>query len=114
MTYREIDGIFYPDVEIPETTHYPIGKYGELHRRFLKEHRKGTYTTLFTQCRLNEYLHEIDVQAREVVRSIIDRFAEERGINEALKAENALLWVQEMNNCKAAAEEIVMREIVYR
>ena len=114
MTYHEENGYLYPDLALPEQTHYPIGKYGDLHLAYLKEHRRGTYSRLLTSGTLNEYLHKIDEQAQEMLRSIIDRLAAERGINEAIKAENALLWVQEMNNCKSAAEEIVLQEVVYQ
>ena len=114
LTYHEENGYLYPDLALPEQTHYPIGKYGDLHLAYLKEHRRGTYSHLLTSGTLNEYLHKIDLQAHEMLRSIIDRLATERGINEAIKAENALLWVQEMNNCKSAAEEIVLREVVYQ
>ncbi len=114
ITYHEENGYLYPDLTLPEQTHYPIGKYGDLHLVYLKEHKRATYTTLLTTGKLNEYLHEIDEQAHEMLRSIIDRLASKRGVNEALKAENALLWVQEMNNCKATAEESVLRENVYQ
>lgn len=114
ITYHEENGYFYPNLALPEQTHFTIGKYGDLHLAYLKEHKKATYITLLTTGKLNEYLHEIDQQAHEMVRDIVARLAAERGVNEALKAENALLWVQEMNNCKSAAEEIVLRKIVYQ
>ena len=114
MTYHEENGYLYPDLTLPEQTHYPIGKYGDLHLAYLKEHRRGTYSHLLTSGTLNEYLHKIDLQAHEMLRGTLNRLAAERGINEAIKAENALLWVQEMNNCKSAAEEIVLREVVYQ
>lgn len=63
---------------------------------------------------INEYIHKIDLQARETVQEIIDCLSCERGIDESLKAENPIRWVQEMNNAKLGAEEIVLREIVYQ
>lgn len=114
IKYYEKNGYLYPDFALPEQTHYQIGKYGDLHLAYLKEHRRGTYSHLQTTCKLNEYLHTIDLQAHEMLNRIIDRLATERGVNEALKAENVLLWVQEMNNCKSVAEEIVLREVVYQ
>ena len=114
LTYHEENGYLYPDITLPEQTHYSIGKYGDLHLDYLKAHKKATYVTLLTTCKLNEYLHEVDEQAYEMVRDIVARLAAERGVNEALKAENALLWAQEMNNCKSAAEEIILREVVYQ
>ena len=114
ITYKEENGIYFPDLALPEQKNYSIGKYGNLHLAYLKEHRRGTYSHLLMTCKLNEHLHKIDEQAHEMLNRIIDRLAAERGVNEAIKAENALLWAQEMNNCKSAAEEIVLREVVYQ
>ena len=114
ITYTERNGIYYPDLELPEHTNYTLGKYANLRLEFMKKHRRGTYTTLFTEGRLNEYLHTIDIQAHELLDDIIPRLAQERGIDEDLKAHNALLWTAEMNNIKASAEEIVLQEVVYQ
>ena len=112
ITYREENGRFYPNLELPEQTNHTIGKYGLLHLDFIKEHRKGRYTTLISECRLNEYLHKIDIEANEMLETIIPRLATKRGIDENLKARDMLRWVAEMNNIKASAEEIVLREVV--
>ena len=105
---------YYPMLEITEQKEHKIGKYGLLHRDYIKQHRKGTYTTLLTEGRLNAYLHEIDVQANEMVEAIVANLARERGIGEELKASDALKWVAEMNNIRASAEEIVLREVIYQ
>ena len=114
ITYRERNGIRYPNLELPEQTNYSFGKYANLRLDFMKKHRRGTYTTLLSEGRLNEYLHAIDIQAHELLDDIIPRLAQERGIDEDLKAHNALLWIAEMNNIKASAEEIVLQEVVYQ
>ena len=114
ITYTERNGIYYPDLELPENTNYTLGKYANLHLDFMKKHRKGRYTTLLTEGRLNEYLHAIDIRAHELLNDIILHLVEERGVDEALKAHNALQWAAEMNNIKANAEEIVMQEVVYQ
>ena len=105
---------YYPMLEISEKNEHKIGKYGLLHRDYIKQHKRGKYTTLLTDGRLNSYLHEIDVQANEMVEAIVANLARERGIDEELKASNALKWVAEMNNIKASAEEIVLREVIYQ
>ena len=105
---------YYPIFSETNTTEHHIGKYGLLHRNYIKQHKRGTYTTLLTEGRLNAYLHEIDVQANEMVEAIIANLAKERGIDEELKASDALKWVAEMNNIKASAEEIVSREVTYQ
>ena len=114
LTYTERDGIYYPNLKFPEQTCYSLGKYANLRLDFMKKHRQGTYTTLLTEARLNEYLHEIDLQAHAMLDDMIPRLAQERGMDEDLKARNALLWVAEMNNIKVSAEEIVLREVVFR
>ena len=96
------------------STEHHIGKYGLLHRDYIKQHKRGTYTTLLTEGRLNAHLHEIDVQANEMVEAIVANLACERGIDEELKASDALKWVAEMNNIKASAEEIVLWEVIYQ
>ena len=112
ITYREENGCFYPNLELPKQTNYTIGKYGLLHLYFIKAHRKGRYTSLVSECRLNEYLHQIDLEAKEMLESIIPNLATQRGIDEDLKAHDMLRWVVKMNNIKASAEEIVLREVV--
>ena len=114
ITYRERNGIRYPNLTLPAQTNYPLGRYANLRLDFMKTHRRGTYTTLFTEGRLNEYLHAIDIQAHKLHDDIIPCLAQERGINEVLKAHNALQWAAEMNNIKTSAEEIVLQEVVYQ
>ena len=105
---------YYPMLEISEQKEYKIGKYGLLHRDYIKQHKIGIYTTLLTEGKLNIHLHEIDVQASEMVEAIIANLARERGIDEGLKGSDAIKWVAEMNNIKASAEEIVLREVIYQ
>ena len=105
---------YYPMLEITEQEEHKIGKYGLLHRDYIKQHKRGTYTTLLTEDKLNAHLHKIDVQANEMVEAIIANLARERGIDEVLKASDAIKWVAEMNNIKASAEEIVLREVIYQ
>ena len=111
-TYREGNGHLIPDITLPEQTDHQIGKYGRMYLDYIKQHRRGRYTTLLTEGKLNARLHEIDVEANEMLESIIRRLAAERGIDEDLKARDMLRWGAEMNNIKASAEEIVLREVV--
>ena len=113
-TYHEENGHLIPNVTLPEQTDYQIGKYGRMHLDYIKQHRRGRYTTLLTEGKLNTRLHEIDLEATEMLDTIIPRLATERGIDENLKARDMLRWVAEMNNIKASAEEIVLREVIYQ
>ena len=111
-TYHEENEHLIPNVALPKQTDYQIGKYGRMHLDYIKQHRRGRYTTLLTEGKLNARLHEIDLEANEMLETIIPRLAAERGIDEDLKARDMLRWVAEMNNIKASAEEIVLREVV--
>ena len=110
--YHEENGHLIPDVTLPKQTDYQIGKYGRMHLDYIKQYRRGRYTTLLTEGKLNALLHEIDLEANEMLDTIIPRLATERGIDEDLKAQDMLIWVAEMNNIKASAEEIALREVV--
>ena len=105
---------YYPIFEIFEQTNHEIGKYGHLHLDFIKKHRRGTYTTLLTEGRLNEHLHSIDEQAHEQIDLHIAQTAERMGVTEEFKASDPMRWVQMVNNIKASAEEIVLKEVVYK
>ncbi|MBQ5724773.1 MAG: TnpV protein [Clostridia bacterium] len=111
-TYREENGHLIPNVTLPEQTDYQIGKYGRMHLDYIKQHRRGRYITLLTEGKLNTRLHEIDLEANEMLETIIPRLAIERGIDENLKARDMLRWVVERNNIKVSAEEIVLGEVV--
>ena len=111
ITYELRGEQYYPLLEVPEQKE--IGKYGRLHLEYLKAHRKGCYTNLLSEGTLNQRLYEIDVEARTMVDTIIARIADEKGIDENLKSRDMLRWVAEMNNIKASAEEIVLREVIF-
>ena len=111
-TYHEENEHLIPNVALPEQTDYQIGKYERMHLDYIKQHRRGRYTTLLIEGKLNTRLHEIDLEANEMLETIIPRLTAERGIDENMKALDMLRWVTEMNNIKANAEEIVLREVV--
>ena len=114
IKYELIGEQYYPMLEISDQTAYEIGKYGHLHLEFVKKHRRGTYTTLLTEGRLNEHLYTIDEQAHEQIDLLITQMAERIGVTEDLKASDPMRWVQMMNSIKACAEEIVLREVIYQ
>ena len=114
IEYERRGDQYYPALDLGEQTSYEIGKYGKLYLSFMKQHRRGTYTTLLTENRLNEHLHSIDEQAHEQIDLHITQMAKRMGVSEELKAYDPMRWVQMMNNIKANAEEIVLKEVVYR
>ena len=113
LTYTEKNGIMYPDLVLPEQTNHPIGKYSRMRLDYLKKHRRGTYTALLTSCTLNQHLNDTEQETKRQIDLTLSQLVKERGITEELKATNPLLWVQEMNNAKHDAEEIVLNEVIY-
>ena len=112
--WYELQGDYYiPCLILPTEKEQPIGLWGKQHLRYLKEYRKNTYTTLLISGRLNTYLADIDKQAQEYMERLTEQMKQTQGITEQLKAENALEWVQRMNNIRACVIEIVNKEIIY-
>ena len=99
------DGLYYPDLAVPDTEEAYFGKYGLLRKRYLKSHHRALYFTLLTSCKLISHLNEIDHEANEMFERL--------GITEALKASDQLEFVRRMNNIRNAADEIVLNELVY-
>lgn len=112
--WYELQGDYYfPCLTLLAEKESPIGIWGQRHKRYLKEHRKATYTTLLTNGKLNAYLADIDEQAEEMLSRLVKQMAEKQGITEQMKAENQMLWVGRMNNIRSAATEIVTNELIY-
>lgn len=107
------DGLYYPDLELPESTHYNIGKYGILRWEYLKNHRRGEYIRLLLDGKLNEHLHEIDEECYTRMELLVEQMKAGAGITEELKEKDQMKWVGLMNNVRSAAEEIVIRELIY-
>ena len=102
-----------PCLTISAEKEQPIGIWGQRHLDYLKKYRKVTYINLLTSGRLNAYLADIDRQAQERFKRLIEGMKQEQGITEQLKAENALEWTGRMNNIRACARGIVNNEIIF-
>ena len=112
--WYELQGDYYiPCLTLAKEEQQPIGLWGQRHLRYLKEHRKVLYTDLLTSGKLNSYLSNIDLQASERLERLTEQLKQAEGITEQLKAENAMKWVQKMNNIRHRTEEIVYSEIIY-
>jgi len=113
-TYTKIGDCYIPNIAIPDTKKYNIGKYGYLRKIFLKEHQKSYYTILFMKGELFEHLAEIDETCHKCLKDMITKMAEQECVTEQLKATDQIDWVQKMNNIRNRAEEIVLNEYVYK
>ena len=107
------DGLYYPDLKLPEGTDYEIGRYGRLRAEYLKEHHRVQYMNLLLDGKLNEYLHQVDEECYDMLEFLMEQMKARQGVTEQLKAENMMLWVGKVNNIRASAEEVVLRDIVY-
>ena len=119
--YDERNGLHYTlhgDVYLPNLVYSnrdypPLGKYGMLRKTFLKENFKVQYSLMLRNDTLWPHLLEVDRQAHEMMDIIVERMKQERGITEQLKADDWWHWVQEVGTIRNAAEEFVLREVVY-
>ena len=112
-TYSRQEDYLLPNLNLPDTKEYVIGKYGHMRQRYFKKHRPILYTNLLTSCKLSEHLAEIDEECNERMESLVKDMAKQEGVTEILKATDQMAWVQHMNNIRNRAKEIVLNEIVY-
>ena len=111
ISYTLVDDVYLPNL-ISTETHYEIGMWGQRHHNYIKQNRKVFYTSLLTSCKLNSYIHEVDVRATEMYDRIVKQLKEQQGITEQLKADDMMAWVLAMNNIANQAREIVFNAIV--
>lgn len=109
IDYTLVGDVYLPNL-VSADTNYPIGIWGQRHKEYLKENHKLRYYNLLTSGKLNSYLHDVDVRAKEMYDTLIKQLAENEGITEQIKAENQMLWVQQMNNIANRAREIIYKE----
>lgn len=111
--YRRVGEVQIPNLVVTDTN-YSIGFWGQRHKEYLKESHRLIYYNLLTTGKLNAYLHDIDIRARDMYENLVKQIAEQEGITEQLKSDNRMLWVQQMNNIANQAREIVYNELIYQ
>ena len=108
--YRQNGDYLLPNLEVPE---YPnVGVWGERRRKYLREHKKALYTAMMLSDTLNAHLEEVDRCATEMHDRLTLQLAEREGITERLKIANQMEWVQQMNNIRNRAAEVVWKELI--
>ena len=112
LDYTLVGNVYLPNL-ISTETHYEIGMWGQRYLHYIKQHRKVFYTSLLTNCKLNSYLHDVDVRATEMYDRLVKQLKEQQGITEQLKADDMMSWVQAVNNITNQAREIVYNEVIY-
>ena len=112
MSYTLHGDYYLPDLVLREEEP-TYGKYGMLRKQFLKEHRSAGYQYLLLTGKLNKHLNQTDQEAREQVETLMEQMTEKQGVTEELKAQDQIERVRLMNNIKASAEEIVLKNMIY-
>ncbi|MCD8153145.1 MAG: TnpV protein [Clostridiales bacterium] len=112
IDYVLVGDYYYPQFTLPEETR-PIGRWGRMHRAYLKEHCQGTYNSLLLSCTLWTYLADLNEQAQERYERIIEQMKESEGVTEELKRHDWWKCVQSMNSIQNRAEEIICTELIY-
>ena len=112
LDYVLTDNYYLPALKLPEDKR-PIGRWGRLHREYLKNYRPLLYNELLLSGRLQTILADLDEQAAERCRLIVRQMAQVEGITEEIKARDPVRWVQAMNSIRSRAEEIIQAEMIY-
>ena len=114
LDYTLVNDRYLPNLTVAAPTEqHPTGRWGRLHKRYLKEHHPIRYNQLLLSGELGSYLAKLDKQAEEQLALIIRQMQEAEGVTEALKAEDQLEWVRRMNSIRNRAEEIIQKELIF-
>lgn len=112
LGYLQTGDYFIPDLKLPQENR-SIGKYGRMHRDYLQEHNPIRFDDLVLEGKLWTYLADLNEQAQNRLQLIIRQMQEAESVNDELKENNQMAWVQAMNSIHNRAEEIVLHELVY-
>jgi len=112
ISYTLIGDVYIPNL-VSTDTNYKIGYWGRKHKEYIKQNKPSFYTTLLTQCKLNSYLHDVDVRAAEMYDTLVKQLVKQESVTEKLKSTDMMLWVMKMNNIRNRATEIVCAELIY-
>ena len=113
ITYTRQGDYNLPNLLPPQEEPVPHGKYALLRKKFLKEHRRIAYTNLLTSGQLSSHLSEIEQTALSRLEQMVTQMAKVEGVTEELKERDPMKWVGLMNNLQNAAEEIILKELIY-
>ena len=112
IEYTLVGDYYIPNIALPEENH-PIGKWGRMHREYLKEHHPIRFNDLVLSGQLWTFLADLNEQAQERLSLIIEQMKASESVNEELKAADQMAWVGAMNSIRNRAEEIILRELIY-
>ena len=112
IDYILVGDYYIPHLKLPEE-HRPLGKYGRMHREYLREVHPDRLNTLILTGELWTYLADLNEQAQNRLDTIMEQMKAAEGVTEELKRTQQMEWVQRCNNIYNRAEEIVLYELIY-
>lgn len=112
IDYVLVEDYYIPDLKLSEEER-PIGKYGRMHREYLRENHPILFNELALRFQLWTYLADINEQAQERFQVIISQMQKAESVTEKMKADNQWEWIQRMGSIHNRAEEIVLNELIY-
>ena len=113
ITYSKYGDYYLPNLILSEEEPATYGRFGRMRLKYLKEHRRAAYINLKTSGQLTHHLNEIDHEANEMLRLLIEQMAQAQGVTEQLKAKDQMAWVGAMNNIRSVAEETLIQDIIF-
>ncbi len=114
ITYSRQGDYLIPDLTLPTEQEIPLGRYAQMHRSYLEQHKRVTYLNLLTSGKLNEHLYQTEQTALQRLELLTKQLSAEQGVTEELKEKAPMQWVQRMNNIRSQAEEVIMTELIYK
>lgn len=112
INYIRFDDYYIPDLTLPEESR-PIGKWGRMHRDYLREHKPIQYNCLLLSGELWTYLADLNERVQDRLERMIHQMKKAEGVTEELKAADPMAWVGAMNNIRFRAEEIIREELIF-
>ena len=114
ITYRQVNDYMIPNLTLPpEEVSVTLGKWGMMHKSYLKKNKKVVFNTLLMQGKLYQHCAEIETQAQDMFDSLVEQMKATEGVTEQLKEENQLKWVCRMSNIESRAREFICNELIY-
>ncbi|MBR6624374.1 MAG: TnpV protein [Ruminococcus sp.] len=113
IQYKNVGDYILPDLTLPPQPEVTLGRYAQLRRQFLKEHRMIVYYNLLTAGKLTEHLHQKETEALKMEEELTEKMKNLQGVTEELKEKDLMNWVQMMNNIRNSVQETVLKEVIF-
>lgn len=114
IQYRRVGDYLIPNLILPpEETAVTLGKWGMMHKTYLKKHKKVFFSLLLSQGKLYQHCAEIENQVQDIFDTLVEQMKVAEGVTEKLKEQNQFEWIQKMSNIQQRANEIVCEELIY-